>query len=82
MTYFVVQTFQQGKRGAFLPDNPEQVSTKGQAERTAERLSRRSAGVIAFSRTGDPDTGDWDEAVIIAEFGTVPVEWIDVDVAV
>lgn len=38
----------------------------------AERLSYSRHSVIAFSRTGDPDTGDFDEPVILAKFGDVP----------
>jgi hypothetical protein len=40
----------------------------------AEALSRREghAGAIAFSRTGDPASGDFSDAQIIRRFGNVP----------
>ena len=40
----------------------------------AEALSRRSGhvGAIAFSRTGDPATGDFKDARVIRKFGEVP----------
>ena len=33
--------------------------------------SLRHAGAVAFSRTGDPSTGEFEDAVILAQFGDV-----------
>ena len=40
----------------------------------AEALSRNqgNVGAVAFSRTGDPDTGDFGDAKVLKKFGTVP----------
>ena len=40
----------------------------------AEALSRKPehVGAVAFSRTGDPATGDFGDAKIIKKFGEVP----------
>jgi hypothetical protein len=40
----------------------------------AEALSRREGhvGAVAFSRTGDPATGDFSNAKVIRKFGEVP----------
>jgi hypothetical protein len=40
----------------------------------AEALSRKTGhiGAVAFSRTGDPATGDFGDAKIIKKFGEVP----------
>jgi hypothetical protein len=40
----------------------------------AEALSRKPghAGAIAFSRTGDPSSGDFSDAKLIRKFGDVP----------
>ncbi|MET4218661.1 hypothetical protein ABIB00_003879 [Bradyrhizobium sp. LB14.3] len=40
----------------------------------AEALSRKPGhiGALAFSRTGDPATGDFGEAAVIRKFGDVP----------
>ena len=40
----------------------------------AEALSRKPghAGALAFSRTGDPSTGDFGETKVIRKFGDVP----------
>ncbi|RUU00164.1 hypothetical protein EOD23_23840 [Mesorhizobium sp. USDA-HM6] len=42
------------------------------ALRLAEKLTASSAGLAAFSRTGDPATGEYDDAVILYARGTVP----------
>jgi hypothetical protein len=74
ITYFVVQPFQTGKRGSLLADIPMQATSKEHAERMAERMSRTKAGVVAFSRAGDPTTGEYEDAQIIAVYGSVPSE--------
>lgn len=40
----------------------------------AEALSRKEGhlGAVAFSRTGDPSTGDFSDAQVIRKFGHVP----------
>jgi hypothetical protein len=40
----------------------------------AEALSRKEGhiGAIAFSRTGDPATGNFGDATVIRKFGDVP----------
>jgi hypothetical protein len=40
----------------------------------AEALSRKEGhvGAVAFSRTGDPATGDFSDAQAIRKFGAVP----------
>ena len=40
----------------------------------AEALSRKEGhvGAVAFSRTGDPATGDFSDAKVLKKFGDVP----------
>ena len=40
----------------------------------AEALSRKEGhvGAVAFSRTGDPATGDFRDATVLRKFGDVP----------
>lgn len=40
------------------------------AERPAA-IASKNAGAVAFSRTGDPNTGDFGDAVILATYGEV-----------
>ncbi|WP_439618340.1 hypothetical protein [Shinella sp.] len=72
ITYFVVQSFSIQKKGAITADPPFQTASAAQAVRTAERLSEHKTAVFAFSRTGDPATGDYDPAEILCSFGELP----------
>jgi hypothetical protein len=73
VTYFVVMGFQLGKGGVLVADQPQEVhGGKDRCMSTAKRLAQNRAGVIAFSRTGDPSMGDWDDAVILWQTGVVP----------
>lgn len=74
ITYFVVQSFQRGKKGIVMPDTPVQAATRDQALRLAERLAPTKQAVVAFSRTGDAKDGEWEPAVILAVHGHVPEE--------
>jgi hypothetical protein len=42
----------------------------------AEVLSRirSNVGAVAFSRTGDPDVGVFEDAVILKKFGDIPID--------
>ncbi len=77
VTYFVVQSFQRGNKGMLIPEPPREARDKGHCERMARALAERSASVIAFSRSGDPDVGAWDDAVIIAQYGEDPAELLE-----
>lgn len=72
VTYYVVQSFQAGNKGYLIADEPREASGPGQAKLWASRLAGERAGVIAFSRTGDPVTGDYAEAEVICSFGELP----------
>jgi hypothetical protein len=42
----------------------------------AEAMAKRvgpTGGAVAFSRRGDPDMGEWTDAVILATYGEVPL---------
>lgn len=70
LTYFVVQSFERGRKGSLVADQPIETQGYEQATRMAERLSHCKAGVVAFTRRGDPLTGDFDEPVVIARYGS------------
>jgi hypothetical protein len=59
-TYFV-QAFNAGKGGNLRADVPIACKSATGAVRTAERLALSKLGVVAFSSTGDPETGDYDD---------------------
>jgi hypothetical protein len=73
VTYFVALPFVATDDGVAAGEpiecfNPTAVVMK------AEALSRKDGhvGAVAFSRTGDPATGDFSDAKVIRKFGEVP----------
>lgn len=78
ITYYVVQSFQRGKKGMLIADEPKQARDLGHCRTMAARLAETSATVVAFSRSGDPDTGDWNDAVIVSQYGHLPEDLFEV----
>lgn len=71
-TYFV-QAFNGGKGGNLKADAPIVCKSATGALRTAERLALSKLGVVAFSSTGDPEMGDYDdEPTVIYRNGQFP----------
>jgi hypothetical protein len=57
----------------FCHDRQRHAEQRGNRLR-AEALSRKEGhvGAVAFSRAGDPSTGDFSDAKVIRKFGDVP----------
>ena len=72
VTHYVVQGYRKGARGRLQADEPRIARDLNHCQVLAERVAESRDGVIAFSRTGDTDTGDFDDPVIIATFGDIP----------
>jgi hypothetical protein len=55
------------------------MSERAAAIRRAHAMSFNEAnvGAVAFSRIGDPNVGEFDDAVILKTFGKVPEEFAD-----
>lgn len=73
VTYYVALPFVVADDGVAPGEAVECLSANAAVMR-AEALSRKPgcAGALAFSRTGDPGTGDFGEAKVIRKFGDVP----------
>jgi predicted molibdopterin-dependent oxidoreductase YjgC len=72
LNYFV-QSFNADKGGNLKADAPIACKSATGALRTAERLALRKLGVVAFSSTGDPEMGDYDdEPTVIFRNGQFP----------
>ena len=74
MTYHVVVAFDRNSEGDLKPGEAQEVMSPVVAERRARALALEHAGALAFSRTGDPATGEFKEAVILAQFGEVDLD--------
>ena len=74
VTYHVVITFDRDSEGDLKPGEAREVLSPVVAERQARALALEHAGALAFSRTGDPTTGEFQDGVILAQFGEVDVD--------
>jgi hypothetical protein len=72
-TSYFVQSFNAGKGGHLKADAPIACKSAARALQTAERLALSKSSVVAFSSTGDPEMGDYDEEPqIIFRKGQLP----------
>lgn len=73
VTYYVALPFVFSDDGVAAGEATECFSANAAVVR-AEALSRKPghAGAVAFSRSGDPATGDFGDAKPIRKFGDVP----------
>lgn len=71
VTYFVALPFDFGEDGDLYAGEAEECPMPGAAERKARRLALTHAGAVAFSRTGDPAEGEFEDAVVLSSVGEV-----------
>ena len=60
-TAYIVQAFVAGRGAGLKAEKAVPCKTGEAARRMAERLAESKLGVVAFSTTGDAETGDYDE---------------------
>jgi hypothetical protein len=76
MTYYVALAFKRSEDdGEVVACDPKEARSADQAIRMAGALAMEEGhcGAIAFSRTGDPSLGDFEDAVILKTVGEVDV---------
>jgi hypothetical protein len=73
MVYYVALPFTR-MEGGLAPGQAVECPHPAAAVRCAQALSynEANAGAVAFSRQGNPDTGEFEDAVILKAFGEVP----------
>jgi hypothetical protein len=73
MTYYVALAFTRSEGSDIVACEPKEASSSDQAIRMAGSLAAMDGhcGAIAFSRTGDPALGDFEDAVILKTVGDV-----------
>ena len=72
VSYFVALPFVWSEDDELVVGEAQEHVAPIAAVRAAQSLASTSAGAVAFSRTGNPSTGDFSDAEIIRTFGTVP----------
>ena len=72
-TYYVALAFTRSEDGDIVACEPKEARSSSQAIRMADALAATEGhcGAIAFSRTGDPALGDFEDAVILKTVGEV-----------
>jgi hypothetical protein len=75
VTYYVALPFVATDDG-IAPGMPVECPSVNAAIMRAEVLSRKQGhvGALAFSRSGDPATGEFGDAKVIRKFGDVPAD--------
>lgn len=81
VTYYAVVPYEIGKRGKLMQGTPVPASSADQAIRMAHRMEQRYSAVVAFSRTGNPDTGDYGDPVFLAVLGGITREALEAEAA-
>ena len=73
VTYYVALPFIRTEVGT-APGQAQECQSEGTAIRRAEGMSRdpANAGAVAFKRAGDPNVGEFSDAVVLKKFGDVP----------
>jgi hypothetical protein len=76
LTYYVALPFARAADGTTVPGDAFECPNASTAILQAEILSQAAGnvGAIAFSRTGDPDVGKFEDAVVLAKIGEVPTD--------
>jgi hypothetical protein len=76
MTYYVALAFKRSEDGGeIVTCDPKEARSAEQAIRMATSFAAEEGhcGAIAFSRTGDPALGDFEDAVILKTVGEVDI---------
>lgn len=71
VTYYVALPFKRDEDGEIVADIPRECQSPFGAIQVARRLAANGIGAIAFSRSGDPATGEFSDAVVLQTFGEV-----------
>lgn len=76
ISYYVALPFSEDDEGSVVTGTAEEFQSPSPAIRRAETLSRSAGivGAVAFTRSGDPMTGDFKDAMVLRTFGNVPAD--------
>jgi hypothetical protein len=77
MIYYVALPFTPEEGCGLAPGQAIECPSRSAAIRRAEAIARHesNAGAVAFSRSGDPNLGEFEDAVILKSFGEVPEDF-------
>jgi hypothetical protein len=78
MIYYVALPFTRIE-GGLAPGQAIECPSGGATVRRAQAMASNeaNAGAVAFSRSGDPNLGEFEDAVILKSFGEVPDDFTE-----
>lgn len=71
-TYYVALPFVRSEDGSLAAEAGLECPNPNAAIGRARTMARDKAGAVAFSRSGDPELGEFGPAEVLARFGEVP----------
>ena len=71
VTYYVALPYVRTEDGDLVAGEPKEMPSADAARREAASMALGTAGAVAFSRTGDPGVGEFEEAQVLATYGEV-----------
>jgi hypothetical protein len=75
-TNYIVQPYIAGRGAGLKAAPPTSCKSADAARRLAEKMSPSKLGVVAYSTSGDADTGDYDEEPeILFRAGRLPAQF-------
>jgi hypothetical protein len=76
VTYYVALPFTDSEEGP-MPGQAVECQSHGGAISAARTLSSKegNVGALAFSRTGEPELGEFTDATVLKTFGLVPKDF-------
>ncbi len=74
VTYYVILPFARNDAGELCPHEAIECSSSSAAVLRAVAVAAVRGGAVAFSRSGDPQTGEFADALILARIGDVPAD--------
>lgn len=72
VTYYVAMGFIRDEASELVAMDPVEVQSSSQAISRPRSLAATKAGAVAFSRTGDPNLGEFAAAVVLFKAREVP----------
>lgn len=71
ITWYVAMAFERDAAGELVALEPVESQSSSAAVARARSLAATKAGAVAFSRTGDPNAGEFADAVVLWQGGEV-----------
>lgn len=72
VTYYVVLPFVRDEDGELVAEEGIEAQSAFSAQRRAQAMLPVKAGAVAFSRTGDPAIGEFEDAIVLGRYGETP----------